>query len=52
LFDPVDAFIDVVEGALTGVTIYEVERNLTAAASGNRYTVVMLSMASHSMKGS
>lgn len=35
LFDPVDAFINVIEGALTGVTIYEVQRNLTAAGLQN-----------------
>ena len=35
LFDPVDAFIDLVEGAHRGETIYEVNRNLTRAAQGN-----------------
>ena len=35
LFDPVDAYIDLVEGFLRGVTIYEVQRNLTSAASAN-----------------
>ena len=35
LFDPVDAFINVVEGALRGVTIYEVSYNLTDAARGS-----------------
>ncbi len=39
LFDPVDAFINVVEGALRGVTIYEVTRNLTAAAATNTYVL-------------
>lgn len=34
LFEPVDAFIDVVEGALMGVTIYEVSNNLTEATQG------------------
>jgi len=29
LFNPVDAYINVVEGAYTGVTIYDVSRNLT-----------------------
>ena len=36
LFDPVDAFIDVVEGSHPGVTIYEVQRNLTTAVSGSK----------------
>ena len=35
LFDPVDAFIDVIEGAHRGETIYEVNRNLTSAVSRN-----------------
>ena len=34
LFEPVDAFINVVEGAHRGVTIYEVSNNLTQAAQG------------------
>ena len=37
LFDPVDAFINVVEGAHRGVTIYEVRNNLTDAARANTY---------------
>ena len=37
LFDPVDAFIDVIEGAHRGVTIYDVSRNFTSAASQNTY---------------
>ncbi len=36
LFVPSDVFINVVEGTPRGVTIYEVSRNLTVAAQGNR----------------
>ena len=40
LFEPVDAFINVVEGALPRTTIYEVQANLTAAATMNRYCCI------------
>ena len=36
LFDPQEVFIDIVDGATPGTVVYEVEQNLTAAATGKR----------------